>query len=86
MTRSHGNNKQWIVQGLNIFQVNDKKCSTAHDTAFELATHSGANLILIQEPWIFSETTHTFTKTQPKCNALAPLPEWSDRPTVITCT
>lgn len=85
MVRGRGRNEQ-IAQGLCIFQVNVGKSGSAHDAALQLAFQSGADLILIQEPWIFSDYSRRTTKTHPSFLAFAPLPDWSDRPRVMTYT
>ncbi|KAI0996865.1 hypothetical protein K3495_g11318 [Podosphaera aphanis] len=82
---SRGHNEQ-TAQDLCIFQVNVGKSGSAHDAALQLAFQSGADLILIQEPWIFSDYSRRTTKTHPSFLTFAPLPDWSDCPQVMAYT
>ena len=72
--------------GLCIFQINVAKCGPAHDAALVLASQSGVDLILIQEPWVFTNISQKKTKTQPSYLAFAPLADWTSRPRAMTYT
>ena len=74
-TRNRRSKKQQTAKDLSIFQANVGKRSSAHDAALELASQCEADIILIQEPWIYSGNTRKFTKTHPNYHAFAPLPE-----------
>lgn len=62
------------------------KWSPAHHFALELASKSGADLVLIQEPCINTDLSRKLTKNHPEYNSFSPFPIWTSRPRVMTYT
>lgn len=42
--------------------------------------------MLVQEPWTYPDRSRRTTKTHPGFLTFAPLPDWTDRPRVMTYT
>ena len=85
MFRGRGHQKQ-TASCLCIFQVNVGKSGSAHDAALELAAQSEADIVMFQEPWIFSDISRKTTKTHPNFQTFAPFSNWIVRHCVMTYT
>ena len=71
---------------LSILQLNVGRGSAAHEIALSQAYLSDVDIILIQEPYIFSDFTRKITKRHPSYECFSPTDSWvlSGRPRVLT--
>ena len=81
--RNRGRRRQKTT-GLCFFQINVGRRGPTHDAALELASKCGADVVLIQEPWVSTDLTHRITKTHPSFQGFSPLPNWTVRHRVMT--
>ncbi|POS83824.1 hypothetical protein EPUL_004823, partial [Erysiphe pulchra] len=64
--------------------VNVVRSPSAHDLALVTACNNEINILLIQEPWIFTDLALRRSKTHPSFEAFSPLSTWNSRPKVFT--
>lgn len=69
---------------LKIFQANVARGQANHDLAIALAYTDSADVILIQEPWIFAEREKRITKQHREYDVFCPQDSWDIRPRVMT--
>ena len=69
---------------LTILQVNVGRGATPHEIALSLANDSFIDIILIQEPYIFTDRTRRISKSHPAYESFTPLDNWITRPRVIS--
>lgn len=65
-------------------QANFGRSSSAHDIALTHAFENNIDILLIQEPWIFSDLSKRRSKSHNAYEAFCPLSEWTTRPRVFT--
>ncbi|KAJ8066801.1 hypothetical protein OCU04_004188 [Sclerotinia nivalis] len=71
---------------LTILQANVAKNATSHELALSLANDSCIDIILIQEPYTFSDISRRITKSHPAYETFTPLDNWETRPRVMSYT
>lgn len=71
-------------RSLYVFQANVAHGQSHHDIALSMAYEEGADVILIQEPWIHSQQEKRRTKTHPAYSIFSPNDDWNTRPRVLT--
>lgn len=81
MVRRH---KQRLHLPLRIMQANVGRSPSAHDLALVHACNNQIDILLIQEPWIFTDLALRKSKTHPSFEAFSPLSTWNSRPRVFT--
>jgi len=69
---------------LTIMQANVGRGATSHEIALSLANSSFVDIILIQEPYIFSDRTRKISKAHPMYESFTPLDDWTTRPRVMS--
>src|SRR5271165_460571 len=69
---------------LTILQANVGRGATAHEIALSLANSSFIDIILIQEPYIFSDRSRKISKAHPMYESFTPLDDWTTRPRVMS--
>jgi hypothetical protein len=69
---------------LTILQANIGRGTISHEIALTLANTSLINIILIQEPYIFTDRSRRITKAHPMYESFTPLDDWTTRPRVMT--
>lgn len=69
---------------LTVLQANVGRGATAHEIALALAHHSKIDIILIQEPYIFSDRTRNITKFHPLYESFSPADDWESRPRTMS--
>jgi ribonuclease HI len=69
---------------LTILQANVGRGATSHEIALSLAHDSLIDIILIQEPYIFTDRKRRITKSHPVYESFTPLDDWETRPRVIS--
>jgi hypothetical protein len=69
---------------LTIMQANVGRGATPHEIALSLANSSSVDIILIQEPYIFSDRTRKISKAHPMYESFTPLDDWTTRPRVMS--
>ncbi|KAJ8063439.1 hypothetical protein OCU04_008657 [Sclerotinia nivalis] len=80
------NNPRTISKPLTILQANVAKGASSHELALSLANDSCIDIVLIQEPYIFSDISRRITKSHPAYETFTPLDNWETRPRVMTYT
>jgi len=65
-------------------QANVGRGATPHEIALSLANSSFVDIILIQEPYIFSDRTRKISKAHPMYESFTPLDDWTTRPRVMS--
>ena len=73
------NSHQRPVKPLSILQVNVGRGATPHELALSLANDSLTDVILIQEPYIFTDRSRKITKFHPMYETFTPLDDWTIR-------
>lgn len=69
---------------LKIFQANVARGQPSHDLALALARAESADIIILQEPWIFPDLGKKVTKTHADFDTFSPTDHWEVRPRVLT--
>lgn len=71
---------------LTILQLNVGRGAPAHEIALSLASEQTIDILLIQEPYIFSDYSRRITKRHPSYECFTPTDNWADhgRPRVLT--
>jgi hypothetical protein len=69
---------------LTILQANVGRGATSHEIALSLANTSLINIILIQEPYIFTDRSRKITKAHLMYESFTPLDDWTTRPRVMS--
>lgn len=70
---------------LKIFSANVGRGAVAHEIALNEAHSISADVILIQEPYIFKDRTRRITKRHPSYIIFSPINDWTDnRPRVMS--
>ena len=69
---------------LSVLQINVGKGAISHEIALSLAATSFVDVILIQEPYIFTNRTRRISKAHPLYESFSPLDDWTTRPRVLT--
>src|SRR5271165_4938582 len=64
---------------LTIMQANVGRGATSHEIALSLANSSSVDIILIQEPYIFSDCTRKISKAHLMYKSFTPLDNWTTR-------
>src|SRR5438045_3943837 len=62
---------------LTILQANVGRGATPHEIALTLANTSFVNIILIQEPYIFTDCAWKISKAHPMYKSFTPLDNWT---------
>src|SRR5271166_6039222 len=68
-----------LVKPLTILQANVRRGATLHEIALSLASSSFVDIILIQEPYIFSDCTRKISKAYLMYKSFTPLDNWTTR-------
>ena len=72
---------------LTIFSLNVGRGAQSHEISLNEAHSISADIILIQEPYIFHDLTRRITKKHPSYDTFSPAADWSNsRPRVISYT
>ena len=69
---------------LTVLQINVGRGATPHEIALSLANNSLIDIILIQEPYIFTDYKRKITKFHPMYESFTPLDDWETRPRVMS--
>lgn len=69
---------------LRLFQINVGKGGSTHELALTTAYDEKADIILIQEPYIYSDPQRRITKRHPAYECFTPVDNWSSQPRVLT--
>jgi ribonuclease HI len=69
---------------LTVLQINVGRGATTHELALSLANASFIDIILIQEPYVFSDRSRKITKFHSMYESFTPLDTWETRPRVMT--
>ena len=69
---------------LTVLQINVGRGATPHEIALSLANDSSIDLILIQEPYIFSDCTCRITKHHPMYETFTPSDNWETCPRAMS--
>ena len=77
-------NRSYRKGNLKIFQANVARGQANHDLALALAATERADIILLQEPWIFPHRDSRTTKQHPDYDNFSPTDNWENRPRVMT--
>jgi ribonuclease HI len=74
------------METLTILQLNVGRGPAAHEIALSLAYSSDIDIILIQEPYIYTDLSRQITKRHPSYECFSPTDSWvtSGRPRVLT--
>src|SRR5271165_602421 len=72
-----------LAKPLTILQANVGRGATSHEIALSLASSSFVDIVLIQEPYIFSDCTRKISKAYPMYKSFTPLDNWTTRPRVM---
>jgi hypothetical protein len=75
---------QHPAKPLTILQVNVGRGATSHEIALSLAFDSYIDIILIQEPYIFTDLQRRITKSHPSYESFTPVDNWVHRPRAIS--
>ena len=67
-----------------LLQINVGKGATSHEIALSLANDSLIDIILIQEPYIFTDRKWKVTKSHPMYESFTPLDNWNTHPRVMS--
>jgi hypothetical protein len=67
-----------------VLQINVGRGATPHEIALSLANDSLIDIILIQEPYIFTDRKRKITKFHPMYESFTPLDDWETRPRVMS--
>ena len=73
-----------FTKPLSLLQVNVARGATSHEIALSLANESLTDIILIQEPYTFTDRKRRITKFYPMYEAFTPSDNWETRPQVMT--
>ena len=65
---------------LTVLQINVGRGATPHEIALSLANDSLIDIILIQEPYIFTDRKWKITKFHPMYESFTPLDNWETHP------
>lgn len=71
---------------IKIISINVSRSSSAHEIALETATNLDTDVLLIQEPYIFKDSSRKITRNHPSFECFSPVDDWSRRPRVLTYT
>jgi hypothetical protein len=69
-----------LAKPLTVLQINVGRGATPHKIALSLANDSLIDIILIQEPYIFSDHKWKITKFHPMYESFTPLDDWETHP------
>src|ERR1700744_1480177 len=69
---------------LKLLQINVGKGSDNHELALATAHQERIDILLIQEPYIFKETSRQITKKHPSFECFVPIDNWVLKPRVLT--
>ena len=69
---------------LQVLQLNVGQNWEAHETALQLAFENNCHVVLIQEPWVFSDRSRRLSKHHPSFHQFALIEDWSTRPQTLT--
>lgn len=81
MVRRHNINKKRM---LTIMQANVGRGCASHNLALHLAHEIKAEILLIQEPWIYSDLTTKQSVTHPSYDTFSSPSKWITCPRVLT--
>ena len=76
--------KPYSAKPLTILQANVGRAATSHEIALSLAANSLIDIILIQEPYIFTDLSQRITKSHPLYESFIPIDDWEIRPRAIS--
>lgn len=79
-----GNRHRRALKPLRLLQINVGKRDTSHELALATAFEERVDIVLIQEPYIFSELERRITKRHPTFECFTPIDNWSTQPRVLT--
>ena len=69
---------------LRLLQINVGKGGPSHDIALQLAYEDEYDILLVQEPWIYSDRTRRLSKKHPAYTCFSPTEDWTNSPRVLT--
>ena len=69
---------------LSILQVNVGRGATPHEIALTIANDSLIDIILIQEPYVFTDHSRKITKLHPMYETFSPSDDWTARPRTMS--
>ena len=69
---------------LRLLQINVRKSGTSHELALATAFMERVDIVLIQEPYIYSDPQRRITKRHPAYECFTPIDNWSTQPRVLT--
>lgn len=69
---------------LKLLQINVGRGQFKHELALTTAYEEKIDIILIQEPYIFSDIQRQITKRHPSYECFSPVDDWISRPRVLT--
>lgn len=69
---------------LRILSVNVGRSSSAQQIALSTAFQTNADILLVQEPYVFKEISRRITCKHPSFECFTPIDNWSTRPRVLT--
>lgn len=69
---------------LRLLQINVGKGSSNHELALSISYEQKIDIIMIQEPYIYSGTERRITKRHPAYECFTPVDIWSNQPRVLT--
>ena len=69
---------------LRIFQANVGRGQANHDLALALAHTENIDIVLLQEPWVLSNSEKRITKNHHDFEVFSPTDSWEIRPRVLT--
>ena len=65
--------KPFLIKPLTILQTNIGKAATLHEIALSLVADSLIDVILIQEPYVFTDLSRRITKSHPLYESFTPV-------------
>lgn len=69
---------------LSILSINVGKCSSSHELALSTAFDSSVDVLMVQEPRLFSELNRRITKKHPSFECFSPVDTFENTPRVMT--
>ncbi|KAI1004369.1 hypothetical protein K3495_g3850 [Podosphaera aphanis] len=72
------------LRPLRLVQINVGKGAVSHDLALAFAKEENFDVILIQEPYIFSDRQRRISKKISAYECFSPIDDWTKRPRVLT--
>jgi hypothetical protein len=73
-----------LLSSLSILSINVGKGTSSHELALSTAFNSSTDVLLVQEPRIFSDLDRRITKTHPSFECFSPVDTFDHTPRVMT--